>query len=83
MELHYVGVAHALEQLGLKATWAVIFVPMPLPPKVNRTSLCTHLFSENVIQSLLGMGTGMNVTAHQIMLTSEGCARVLSWARLR
>ena len=43
----------------------MIFIPMPLPKKVLQTSYCTHLFSENVIQTLLGMGMGMNVTAQE------------------
>ena len=33
--------------------WAVIFTPMPLRQKVLQTSLCTYLFSESVLQTLL------------------------------
>ena len=49
--------------------WAVIFIPMPLSPKVIQASLCPHLLSENVLQTLLGMGMGMNITAHCLTAT--------------
>ena len=37
--------------------------PCPCPPQVPQTSSCTHLLSESVLQTLLGMGMGMNVAA--------------------
>ena len=43
--------------------WAVIFIPAPLPEKVPRTSFCTHLFCRLVLQTILGMGMDINVTA--------------------
>ena len=39
-------------------------MPIPLPNKVLQTSDRTHFFYENVPQTVLGMGMGMNVTAH-------------------
>ena len=39
--------------------------------KVIQTSSCTHLLSEDVLQTLLGMGTGMNVTAHYGQSTNK------------
>ena len=36
---------------------------MPLPQQVLQTSYCTHLFYNNVIQTVLGVGTDMIVTA--------------------
>ena len=44
--------------------WAVIFIPIPLPDKVQQTSSCTMLLYRLVLQTVLGMGMGMNVTAH-------------------
>ena len=42
--------------------------PIPLPEKVLQTSSCTILLCKCVIQSVLGMGMGMNVTAHNCCL---------------
>ena len=39
--------------------------PYPCPGKVVETSYCTHLLLKPVIQSGLGMGMGMNGTAHK------------------
>jgi len=41
----------------------VIFIPMPLANEFLQTQLCSHLLSEDVVRTHLGMGTGMNVTA--------------------
>ena len=43
--------------------WVVIFMPRPLPKRVLQTSYCTHFFYADVLQTVLGMGMGMNVTA--------------------
>ena len=43
--------------------WAVTFVPTPLPNKVLQTTYCTHSLQDHVLQTLLGMGIGTNVTA--------------------
>ena len=40
-----------------------MFVPTPLPKRVLQASYCTHFFSANVIQAVLGTGMGMNVAA--------------------
>ena len=50
--------------------WAVIFIPVPLPEKVLRTSCFTHSFYKFVPQTILGMGMGMNVTAQSIRMVS-------------
>ena len=49
---------------SIDCTLGCDFIPMPLPKGAQQTSLCTHLFSEHVLQTLLGTGMGMNVTAH-------------------
>ena len=38
-------------------------MPIPLPRKVLRTSYCTRLLFEDVLQTGLGMGMGMSGTA--------------------
>ena len=43
---------------------AVPFVPIPLPEQVLQTSSCTILLYKFVIQNGLGMGMGINGTAH-------------------
>ena len=46
--------------------WAVTVAPMPHnapAPNVLQTSCCTRLFYKHVLQTALGMGMGMNVTA--------------------
>ena len=43
-----------------------IYIYIPLPKKVLQTSYCSYLFQGNALQTLLGMGMGMNVTAQQI-----------------
>ena len=43
--------------------WAVIVIPIP-PPETNiQTSCCTYLLYNIVLQTILGMGMGMNITA--------------------
>ena len=44
---------------------AVLFIlmvtlPIPLPKRILQNSCCTRFFHENVVQTVLGMGTGMN-----------------------
>ena len=56
--------------------WAAIFIPIPLPRKVIRTSYCTHLLSEDVLPTGSGMGMGMNGTARSG--SSEGVAKRVS-----
>ena len=41
----------------------MIFIPIPLPENIAQTSSCTILLYKFVIQTVLGMGMGMNVTA--------------------
>ena len=48
--------------------WAVIFIPIPLPIQVLQTSYCTHLLFKDVLQTGLGMGMGMNGTAHSLIV---------------
>ena len=43
---------------------AVILVPIPLPEQVIEASSCAILLYKFVLQTVLGMGMGMNVTAH-------------------
>ena len=50
--------------------WAVIFIPIPLPRQVLQTSYCTHLLSKDSIQTVFGVGMGMNGTAHLALLDS-------------
>ena len=38
-----------------------------MPRKVIQTSYCTHLWLEDVLQTGLGMGKGMNITAHMLL----------------
>ena len=42
----------------------MIFIPIPLPEQVIRTSSCTISLYTPVIQTVLGLGMDMNVTAH-------------------
>ena len=44
--------------------WAVPCIPIPLPEKVLQTSSCTILLYKFVLQTGLGMGMGINGTAH-------------------
>ena len=39
-------------------------ISIPLPKQVLQTSHCNHVLYGNVIQTVFGMGTSMNVTAH-------------------
>ena len=41
----------------------VMFVPIPLPEQILRVSCCTHFLYTVVLQTILGMGMDMNVTA--------------------
>ena len=41
-----------------------MFIPISLPRNVLQTSYCTHLLSKDVLQTGLGMGMGMNGSAH-------------------
>ena len=53
-----------LRRLGpLARLRAVIFIPIPPSNRVLQTSCCTPFFYTNVLQTVLGMGMGMNVTA--------------------
>ena len=45
---------------------------MPLPETVLQTSSCTDLFCNFVLQTVLGVGMGMNVAAHGAPLLSGG-----------
>ena len=44
-------------------TRAVIFIPIPLPPKVLQTQNYTRFFCRCVLQIVSGTGMGMNATA--------------------
>ena len=44
----------------------MIFIPIPLPRKVQQTSYCTHLLFSYVLQTGLCMGMGMNGTAQGV-----------------
>ena len=46
--------------------WAVTLIPIPLPKRVLQTSDCTHFFYEQILQTILGVDMGMNVTAHRL-----------------
>ena len=52
-----------MEKQSGRQHWAVIFILTPLPNRVLQASYCTHFFYGNVLQTIMGMGMGMNVTA--------------------
>ena len=41
----------------------MIFIPIPLPERIMQASCCTTLFYKFILQTVLGMGMGMNVRA--------------------
>ena len=47
-------------------------MPLPNNKQTAQTKYCTHLFQENVLRTLLGMGMGMNVTARPTRREREG-----------
>ena len=49
----------------LADTGAVTFTPIPLPKRVLQTSDRSHFFYGDALQTVLGMGMGMDVTAQE------------------
>ena len=47
-------------------TPSVIFIPIPLPKRVLQTFDCTRFFCGGVLQTVLGMGMGIDVTAQLV-----------------
>ena len=40
-------------------------IPIPLPKRVLQPSDCTHIFHKQSLQTVLGMGMGMNITSER------------------
>ena len=51
----------------------MIFILVPLPEEVLQTSRCAILLYEVVLQTALGTGMGMNVTAQVQSMAFWGC----------
>ena len=65
-------------------SWAVIFVPMPMPKRIIRSSLCTHLLSAILLRTSLGMGMGINVpNIWHARLHTHICTHACTRARTR
>ena len=44
--------------------YIIIIITIPLPQQIVWTSYCANLFYSTVLQIILGVGMGMNVTAY-------------------